>query len=330
MSFPRLSVLDLAPVSDGTNFTETFERSVELAQSIESWGYHRFWMAEHHNMPDIASAATSVLLSHIGAHTNSIRLGSGGIMLPNHAPLVIAEQFGTLEALYPGRIDLGLGRAPGTDYQTMHALRREPEHMDPDFEELLEELNFFLGPVSRNQPVAAYPGNNTSLPIWLLGSSTYSARLAAKRGLPFAFAAHFAPDAMSRALNFYRDEFVPSEHLAQPYVMICANVIVADTQSHADFLATTEKQKFLKMIRGNREKLRAPVKSMAPLWSAQEKLHVETQLRESIHGDQTYVRQKIEKLLERTGADEIMVSTMVFEQSEKLRSYRLLSELMDK
>ncbi|MEH0665008.1 LLM class flavin-dependent oxidoreductase [Vibrio scophthalmi] len=329
MSFPRLSVLDLAPVSDGTDFSQTFQRSVELAQAVESWGYHRFWMAEHHNMPDIASAATSVLLSHIGAHTHSIRLGSGGVMLPNHAPLVIAEQFGTLDALYPGRIDLGLGRAPGTDYPTMHALRRDPERMDPDFAELLEELTFFLGPVSQNQPVAAYPGNNTSIPIWLLGSSTYSARLAAQKGLPFAFAAHFAPDAMSRALAYYREEFVPSQHLAKPYVMIGANVIVADSQSHAEYLATTEKQKFLKMVRGRREKLPAPVHSMAPLWSAQEKMHVETQLRESIHGDKAHVKHAIESLVERTGADEIMVNAMVYDQSEKLRSYQLLSELME-
>ncbi len=327
MIFPKLSVLDLAPVSEGNDFHTTFRHSVSLAQHVESLGYTRFWMAEHHNMPDIASAATSVLLSHIGANTQSIRLGSGGIMLPNHAPLVIAEQFGTLEALYPNRIDLGLGRAPGTDHSTMHALRREPERMDPDFDELLEELQFFMGPISDHQPVKAFPGNNSRVPIWLLGSSTYSAKLAAIKGLPFAFAAHFAPDAMQRALEIYRDNFKPSDQLDKPYVMIGVNIIVADSDKEAQFIGTTEKQKFLSMIRGARTKLAPPVKSMEPLWLPHEKQHIETQLRESIHGNPETVLQGIENLINRTQADEIMVNSMVFDHQQKLRSYELLAQL---
>ncbi len=327
MQLPKLSILDLAPVSEGADFNSTFRNSVSLAQHAEKWGYQRFWMAEHHNMPDIASAATSVLLSHIGAHTQSIRLGSGGIMLPNHAPLVIAEQFGTLEALYPDRIDLGLGRAPGTDHTTMHALRRDPERMDPEFDELLEELQFFMGPISDHQPVKAFPGNNSKVPIWLLGSSTYSARLAAIKGLPFAFAAHFAPDAMQRALDIYRDNFRPSDQLDKPYVMIGVNIIVADTDREAEYLGTTEKQKFLSMIRGSRTKLSPPVQSMESIWSPQEKLHINTQLRESIHGSPETVRNGIMSLVNRTQANEIMVNAMIFDHQNKLRSYELLSQL---
>lgn len=327
MQFPRISVLDLAPVADGSNYRETYQKSVSLAQLAEKLGYHRFWLAEHHNMPDIASAATSVLISHIGAQTQSIRLGSGGVMLPNHAPLVIAEQFGTLEALYPNRIDLGLGRAPGTDYPTMHALRRDPERFDPDFSELLEELQFFMGPVSQGQPVKACPGADSNVPLWLLGSSTYSAQLAALTGLPFAFASHFAPDAMMRALDIYRSNFQPSEQLDKPYVMIGVNVVVAETSEEANFLATTEKQKFLQLIRGGRGKIPAPVSDMDSLWQPHEKQQVNNQLRESIHGDKALVLEKLQSLVERTQADEIMAHSVIFDHQKKLRSYELLAEL---
>lgn len=327
MKFPRISILDLAPVSDGSNYQETYKKSVSLAQHAEKLGYHRFWLAEHHNMPDIASAATSVLISHIGAHTQSIRLGSGGVMLPNHAPLVIAEQFGTLDALYPGRIDLGLGRAPGTDFPTMHALRRDPERFDPDFSELLEELQFFMGPISPNQPVKACPGADSNVPLWLLGSSTYSARLAGLKGLPFAFASHFAPDPMMRALDIYRSNFQPSEQLDKPYVMIGVNVVVAETTEEANFLATTEKQKFLQLIRGAQGKIPAPVSDMDQLWQPHEKLQVNNQLRESIHGDKTLVLEKLQSLIERTQADEVMVHSIIFDHQKKLRSYELLAEL---
>ncbi len=327
MQFPRISVLDLAPVADGSNYRETYQKSVSLAQLAEKLGYHRFWLAEHHNMPDIASAATSVLISHIGAQTQSIRLGSGGVMLPNHAPLVIAEQFGTLEALYPNRIDLGLGRAPGTDYPTMHALRRDPERFDPDFSELLEELQFFMGPVSQGQPVKACPGADSNVPLWLLGSSTYSAQLAALTGLPFAFASHFAPDAMMRALDIYRSNFQPSEQLDKPYVMIGVNVVVAETTEEANFLATTEKQKFLQLIRGGRGKIPAPVSDMDSLWQPHEKQQVNNQLRESIHGDKALVLEKLQSLVERTQADEIMAHSVIFDHQKKLRSYELLAEL---
>lgn len=327
MQFPRISVLDLAPVADGSNYRETYQKSVSLAQLAEKLGYHRFWLAEHHNMPDIASAATSVLISHIGAQTQSIRLGSGGVMLPNHAPLVIAEQFGTLEALYPDRIDLGLGRAPGTDYPTMHALRRDPERFDPDFSELLEELQFFMGPVSQGQPVKACPGADSNVPLWLLGSSTYSAQLAALKGLPFAFASHFAPDAMMRALDIYRSNFQPSEQLDKPYVMIGVNVVVAETTEEANFLATTEKQKFLQLIRGGQGKIPAPVSDMDSLWQPHEKQQVNNQLRESIHGDKALVLKKLRSLVERTQADEIMAHSVIFDHQKKLRSYELLAEL---
>lgn len=327
MQFPRISVLDLAPVTEGSSYTRTYQKSVSLAQHAEKLGYHRFWLAEHHNMPDIASAATSVLISHIGAHTQSIRLGSGGVMLPNHAPLVIAEQFGTLDALYPGRIDLGLGRAPGTDYPTMHALRRDPERMEPDFSELLEELQFFMGSVSNAQPVQACPGSDSSVPIWLLGSSTYSAHLAAVKGLPFAFAAHFAPDAMMRALDIYRTNFQPSEQLDKPYVMIGVNVVIADTVEEAKYLATTEHQKFLQLIRGARGKIPAPVTDMSPLWQPHEKHQVTHQLRESIHGDKAVALEKIRSLVERTQADEIIAHSIIFDHEKKLRSYELLANL---
>ncbi|MCG2836078.1 LLM class flavin-dependent oxidoreductase [Photobacterium sp. WH77] len=327
MTLPPRSILDLAPVAEGADFSSTYARSVSLAQHAEKWGYKRFWLAEHHNMPDIASAATSVLLSHIGAHTSSIRLGSGGVMLPNHAPLVIAEQFGTLEALYPNRIDLGLGRAPGTDYPTMHALRRDPERMDPNFDELLEELQFFMGPVSPNQPVKAYPGSDSSVPIWLLGSSTYSARLAGIKGLPFAFASHFAPDAMMNAIQIYREHFQPSEQLDKPYVMIGVNIIVADTDDEAQYLGTTEKQKFLNMTRGVQGKIPPPVWSMESVWLPHEKYQIEKQLRESIHGDQDTVRTRLIELTERTQADEIMANALIFDHEKKLRSYELLAGL---
>ncbi|RQW62118.1 LLM class flavin-dependent oxidoreductase [Vibrio viridaestus] len=327
MMLPPFSVLDLSPVIEGADYSETYRRSVRLAQHVEALGYKRFWLAEHHNMADIASAATSVLIGHIAANTSTIRVGSGGIMLPNHPPLVISEQFGTLEALYPNRIDLGLGRAPGGDYATMHALRRDPERMDPEFDELLEELQFFMGPVSDGQPVASYPGSYSTLPIWLLGSSTYSARLAAIKGLPFAFAAHFAPDAMMRALETYRTNFQPSEQLEKPYAMVAVNITVADTDREAEYLSTTEKQKFLGMIRGKRTKQAPPVSSMDPLWAPHEKLHVETQLRESIIGAPQTVRSRLEELVSRTQADEIMVNSMIYDLDNKLHSYKLLADL---
>lgn len=328
MNFPPVSVLDLAPVIDGADHSQTYRRSVELAQHAEGLGFQRFWLAEHHNMPDIASAATSLLIGHIASNTTTIRVGSGGIMLPNHAPLVIAEQFGTLEALHPGRIDLGLGRAPGTDYPTMHALRRDPDNMDPNFDELLEELELFQGPVSSAQPVAAYPGSHSQVPIWLLGSSTYSARLAAMKGLPFVFAAHFAPGAMLAALDMYRQFFKPSEHLDKPYAMIAINATLADTDEQAQFLATTEKQKFLGMIRGKRGKLPRPVASMEPLWLPHEKRQLNNQLQESIIGSPQTAKHQLDDLLSRTQADELMVNSMIYDQASKLHSYELLAELV--
>lgn len=334
MANVKLSILDLAPVTQGADLPQTFAKSLELAKLADELGYHRFWMAEHHNMPDIASAATSVLLSYIGAQTQNIRIGSGGVMLPNHAPIVIAEQYATLAALFPNRVDLGLGRAPGTDYPTMHALRRDPERMDPHFDDLLEELEFFLSDASASQPVKAIPGAGTNpkdgapnLPLWLLGSSTYSAHLAGVKGLPFAFASHFAPQAMLQALQIYRSQFQPSNQLDKPYVMIGVNIVVAETDEKAQYLASTEKLKFLSMIRGKRELIPPPVKDIDTVWDSIEKAQIQSQLSESIHGSPETVKARLDELVARTGADEIMVNSLIFDQKEKLESYRLLANL---
>ncbi|MEO2267581.1 LLM class flavin-dependent oxidoreductase [Pseudoalteromonas sp. YIC-656] len=322
---PKLSVLDLAPVVQGSNAKEAFERAKELAIHVEQLGYHRFWMAEHHNMPDIASAATSTLLAYIGAHTKTIRLGSGGVMLPNHAPMIIAEQFGTLATLFPDRIDLGIGRAPGSDGVTAQALRRDIRAAE-DLAPQIDELQYFLSEAKPNQKVRAYPGVGTNVPIWLLGSSTYGALLAAKKGLPFAFASHFAPDYMMKAVELYRENFVPSAQLQQPYVMIAVNAIAADTDAEAQYLATTGQQKFLSMLRGQEGLIPPPTDNMDMIWSEPERQQVMRMLRESIVGHQDKVHAGLRGLQQRTGADEIMINAIIYDQKARLRSYELIAQ----
>jgi len=321
-----LSLLDLAPIAEDRSLADAIADSVRLAQAAEAAGYKRFWMAEHHNMVDIASAATAVLLSHIGAKTDKIRIGSGGIMLPNHAPLVVAEQFGTLETLYPGRVDLGLGRAPGTDYETLQALRRESRTKGLDFPEMLDELQYYLSPPRPGQRITAVPGAGLNIPLWLLGSSTFSARLAAEKGLPLVFASHFAPDAMLAAIDTYRAGFRPSETLEKPYVMVCVNVVAAETRQEADYLATTELQKFLNLGRGIDKKLPKPVKDMDTLWHPAEAQRVLTQLRESVWGKPEVVRDGLQDLVRRTGADEIMVNSWIHDPQARIRSHQIVAD----
>ncbi|MBM7570831.1 LLM class flavin-dependent oxidoreductase [Aquibacillus albus] len=325
-----LSVLDLAPVIEGGTAEEAYKNSLDLAQHVEKLGFHRYWLAEHHNMPGIASSATSVLIGHIAGATKCIRVGSGGIMLPNHAPLVIAEQFGTLESIYPGRIDLGLGRAPGSDQATARALRRTLNSGADDFPEQLEELeNYF----SRDsfQPVKAYPGTGLNIPIWLLGSSGFSARLAAQKGLPFGFASHFSPDYTLPALRIYRENFEPSDELQEPYAMVGVNIVAADTQEKAEWLATSQQQQFLSLTRGKPTKLKPPLDNLDQIWTPYEKAAVERTLNSSstIVGDPETVKQKLKKFLKETEADEVIIHSQIFYHEDRLRSYEIIAEMMD-
>ncbi|SEG67510.1 LLM class flavin-dependent oxidoreductase [Marinobacterium lutimaris] len=321
-----LSALDLVTIGEGFNAADALETSTRLAQAAEKAGFHRFWVAEHHNLIDIASAATAVVLSHIGAKTSRIRLGSGGIMLPNHAPLVVAEQFGTLESLYPNRIDLGLGRAPGTDMQTVRALRRDVRSNGLDFPEMVEELQGYFKPAARGQKIKAIPGQGLNIPLWLLGSSTYSAQLAAMKGLPLAFASHFAPDAMQAAIDYYRENFQPSEQLDKPYVIVCVNAVAADTQQEAEYLATTELQKFLNLGRGTDTLLPKPVEDMNKLWHVSEAQRVHNQLRESAWGTAEQVCEKLNDLVARTGANEIMLNSWIHDPEARIRSIELIGQ----
>ncbi|HUC91156.1 MAG TPA: LLM class flavin-dependent oxidoreductase [Paenibacillus sp.] len=325
-----VSILDLAPVIVGGTPADSFRNTLDLAQHAEKWGYHRYWLAEHHNMPGIASSATSLIISHVAAGTKKIRVGSGGIMLPNHAPLVIAEQFGTLESLYPGRIDLGLGRAPGSDQRTAHALRRGTGSDGHDFPEQLNELRAYFQPErdSAGPGVRAIPGEGLNIPIWLLGSSGYSAQLAASLGLPFAFASHFAPDYLLPALDLYRSGFRPSEELDKPYAMVGLNIIAADTDEEARKLATSHEQQFLNLIRGRTGKLNPPVDDMDELWTAQEKAIVRGQLSYTIAGSKETVRKRLPAILEETQADEIIVTAQVYDHQARLRSYEILAEVV--
>lgn len=321
------SILDLAPVAEGSTVGETLARSLELAQQAETLGFHRYWLAEHHNMPGIGSAATSVVIGHIAAGTERIRVGSGGIMLPNHSPLVIAEQFGTLESLFPGRIDLGVGRAPGTDQLTVRALRRHPSSANT-FPEDVKELRQLLGPARPGQAVVATPGEGTNVPIWMLGSSTFGARLAAQLGLPYAFASHFAPAQLMEALHVYRENFVPSGQLAQPHVMVSANVVVADTTEEAQFLFSTTKLAFARLARNERGKLPPPVADVDRLFTPMELMYGQQVLRRSFAGTQVEVRSGLDAFLRETGADEVIVCDYIFDHAKRLRSYQLLAEVV--
>lgn len=303
-------------------------RSVDTARHVERLGYKRFWLAEHHSIAGLACSATSVLISHVANATSSIRVGSGGVMLPNHAPLVVAEQFGTLEALFPGRIDLGLGRAPGSDAATMRAMRRDLGGSADQFPELLQELRAYLGPPSAGQRVFAYPGQNSNVPITLLGSSDYSGRLAGLLGLPFAFASHFAPEYLLPALQIYRESFRPSGILSEPYAMAGVPVIVAPTDEEAQRLLTTPQQRFLALIRGQAVELKPPVDSMDGVWSAQEKQAVEARLGCAIVGSPETVAEKLGRFLEVTGVQEILAVTDTYEHADRLRSYELLDKVV--
>jgi len=321
------SVLDLASIVQGGTPGQSFQHSVELAQLTEKLGYKRYWLAEHHNMPGIASSATSIVIGHVAAHTSTIRVGSGGIMLPNHSPLVIAEQFGTLEAMFPGRIDLGLGRAPGTDQQTAHAIRGANYTNGDDFPEQLEQLQaYFQG----SGPVRAIPGEGANIPIWLLGSSGFSARLSAQLGMPFAFASHFSPENTLPALKLYYENFQPSEDYKEPYAIVAVNVIAADSDEEAELLATSIKQSFLNMIRNTPSKLQPPVENLDELMSPYEKAILEKQLSSTIIGSPNNVKNKLQSFLDETKADEIMVSTMVYDHNARLYSHKLVAEIMGK
>ncbi len=325
-NFPgtKFSVLDLSPIVLGATAADALRNTLSLAQHAERLGYQRFWLAEHHNMRGIASAATSVVIGYVAGNTTKIRVGSGGIMLSNHAPMMIAEQFGTLESLYPNRIDLGLGRAPGTDQLTMQALRRTL-NADDDFPEQLEELRFFLREPELAQKIRAVPGGGLDIPIWLLGSSGFSAQLAGQLGLPFAFAGHFSPENILPALELYRQSFRSSESLEKPYAMLAINIIAAETDEEAWRLATSQFQSFLRLIRGTPGQIQPPVDTMDGLWSEQEKALVEARLGGSIIGSAATVKAELGKLLDRTKADELMINAIIFDHEARLRSYEIIA-----
>jgi luciferase family oxidoreductase group 1 len=320
-----VSVLDLVGMHTGERAGSAIARSVDLAQHVEQLGYKRFWLAEHHAIQGLACSATPVLIGHVAGATREIRVGSGGVMLPNHAPLVVAEQFGTLEAIYPGRIDLGLGRAPGGDFFTMRALRRDSRQSGDDFPELLEELRTYLGPEKPGQVVRAIPGQGSNVPITLLGSSGFSAQLAGRLGLPFAFAAHFAPEYLYAAAKLYREQFRPSTVLRNPYMMVGVQVITAETDAEARRLFTTPQQRFLRLIRNQPVELLPPVDSMAPLWTESERAAVENRLGAAIVGSETTVKAGIEKLVNDTGAVELIVVTDTYAHEDRLESYQRLA-----
>ncbi len=323
----RLSLLDLAPIVQGGNAAQAFRDALSLAQHAEAWGYHRYWIAEHHNIAGIASAATSVVIAHLAGGTARIRVGSGGIMLPNHAPLAIAEQFGTLESLFPGRIDLGLGRAPGGDHFVARALRRGLGSSGDSFPEDLAELQGYFRPATPGQPVTAVPGAGLAVPIYLLGSSDFSARLAGELGLPFAFASHFAPGYLLPALALYRTHFRPSASLAKPHVMIGVNVFAADTDAEARRLFTSLQQAFLGMIRGARAPLSPPLENMEGRWSAVEAEHIRRMLHFSAVGGPATVRRELETFLAETGADEVIATAQIFDHTARLRSFEIAAEV---
>ncbi len=311
----------------GEPASSAIARSVDLAQHVEQLGYSRYWLAEHHSIAGLACSATSVLIGHVAGNTRTIRVGSGGVMLPNHAPLVVAEQFGTLEAMYPGRIDLGLGRAPGSDFQTMRALRRDLGQTGEDFPALLQELRGYLGPEKPGQVVRAFPGQGSNVPITLLGSSGFSAQLAGTLGLPFAFAAHFAPEYLYAAAQLYREQFRPSEALRKPYMMVAVQVIAAETDAAARRLFTTPQQRFLRLIRNQPVELLPPVDSMEPLWQDAERAAVESRLSAAVVGSNATVKAGLEKLVEDTAADEIIVVTDTYEHADRLQSYQRVAEV---
>jgi luciferase family oxidoreductase group 1 len=324
----QFSLLDLSPIIEGGDAALAFRNSLDLAQHAEDWGYHRFWMAEHHNIPGIASAATSVLICHVAGGTKRIRVGSGGVMLPNHAPLAIAEQFGTLESLFPDRIDLGLGRAPGSDQLTARAMRRNLGSSGDTFPQDVLELQSYFEPAEPGQRLQAVPGAGLRVPLYLLGSSDFSARLAAELGLPFAFASHFAPEYLGLALQLYRQNFKPSAQLHAPHAMIGAGVFVADTDAEAQRLFTSSQLQFLRLIRGHPSPLPPPVESMEGHWSRAEQLAVAERTRCSAVGSPETVRRRLGELIEETQADEVIATAQIYDHSARLRSFELAADAL--
>ncbi|EKJ88035.1 luciferase family oxidoreductase group 1 [Leptospira meyeri] len=320
----KFSILDLVFINEGNSAKEALANSVRVAKAAESLGYHRIWVAEHHNFPSIASAATSVVIGHLAGHTKTIRVGAGGIMLPNHSPLVIAEQFGTLESLYPGRIDLGLGRAPGTDQLTLRALRRDAMNAQTFPEDVKELLAYFEDDENQLQ-VRAIPGMGTHVPVWILGSSLFGAQLAALLGLPYAFASHFAPGALMEAIAIYRKQFRPSLYLDKPYVMVGVNVIAADTDKEAEFLFTSSQQSFTRILRNMRGPFPPPIENMDSYWSPQEKQMASQMLSYSVVGAPETIKVGIKKVLDETKADELMTVTSIYDTDKKIRSLEILA-----
>ncbi len=323
------SVLDLSNITQGGTVADALHRSRELARHAEQLGYRRFWLAEHHNMPGIASAATAVVIAHVAAGTSTIRVGSGGIMLPNHSPLVIAEQFGTLAALFPGRIDLGVGRAPGTDQPTARALRRGARDVSDGFPQDVTELQAYFQPAVPGQVVQAVPGAGLDVPVWILGSSLFGAQLAAALGLPFAFASHFAPDHLAEALTLYRQGFQPSAALAKPYALAAIGVVAADTDAEAARLFTSLQQSFVLLRRGAPGPLPAPVDRMDGRWSRAEQANVDHAFSEAVVGSPATVKRGIEAFLRRTQVDELMVTAAIHDHAARLRSFELVAQVRD-
>jgi luciferase family oxidoreductase group 1 len=317
-----LSLLDLSPICAGSDAARALHNSADLARHAERFGYHRYWLAEHHNMTGIASAATAVVIGHVAAATRTIRVGAGGIMLPNHAPLTIAEQFGTLASLFPGRIDLGLGRAPGTDQATMRALRRGLNSADT-FPQDVQELQYYFQPAQPGQAVQAVPGAGLEVPVWILGSSLFGAQLAAQLGLPYAFASHFAPDELQRALDVYRRTFRPSAVLEKPYAMAAMGVFAADTEAEARRLFTSAQQQFLYLMRGKAGPLRPPVDDMDALWTPLERMRIEHTFACSAVGDAEQVRSGMRAFIEETGVDELMITAQIFDHAARVRSFEI-------
>ena len=320
------SVLDLSPILEGSHAAQSFYNTRDLAQHAEGWGYRRYWLAEHHGMPGIASAATAVLIGHVAGATKSIRVGAGGIMLPNHSPLVIAEQFGTLESLYPGRIDLGLGRAPGSDQATARAMRRNLNSDSDEFpQDVMELMDYFSD--APQQPVRAVPGTGLNVPMWILGSSTFGAQLAAHLGLPYAFASHFAPAQMLQAIATYRTNFRPSSRLAKPYVMLGFNIFAADTDEEAQFRASSSQQAFVNLRSGRPGRLPPPVEGYISRIGLQERTILDQVLSCAAIGSPDTVRKALQTFIARTGADELMVTAQIFDHAARLRSYQIAAEV---
>jgi luciferase family oxidoreductase group 1 len=320
------SILDISPIPQGFTAGDALRNSLDVAQHAEKWGYTRYWVAEHHNMTGNASSATAVLLGYLAAGTSSIKLGSGGVMLPNHAPLVIAEQFGTLESIYPGRIELGIGRAPGTDQMTARALRRDLLGSDDRFPQDVRELQHYFGPIQEGQSVKAIPGANTNVPLWILGSSLYGAQLAAHFGLPYAFAAHFAPEQLLEAMSIYRELFKPSAQLASPYSAFVVNVVAADTDEEAQHLFTTLQQNVIRMRRNTRGQLPPPIADINKFCEPHEKAAADHTLQCSLVGSLETVRNQMRRWLDKTGANEILFTGQIFDHPARLRSFEIAAE----